>query len=233
MKHRYKLKGIEKRTMEKLFIALLVMMLIGCANQQYRQEQWNQQAKKNFDAANKQCDDKAKIMEPYFSSIKNKIRIPIQPELTLDMLSNTQYAHDSEKHAIEKLNELSEYCFTALKNWATSTFNAEYGEVFTEQITLHRENASHLYSGKITYGEYNKKADEISKLRDQRLIALDAKYREIAMKQQFIQQQAQQLKLNNSINLMNMGIQMMTPPQPSMRNINCHQMGIYTNCQSW
>lgn len=193
--------------MKKVFITLLVIVLTGCASQQFKK-------------VAKQCDDKAIIMEPYFSSIKNKVKIPsIQTELTLGMLSNTQYANDSEKLAIEKLFELYEYCLTAYKNTAISTYNAEYGGVFIEQITLSRENASDLYSGKITYGEYNKKTEERNKLGAQRIDALEAKYHEI--------------ELNNSINLMNKGVQMMTPPQPLMRNINCHQTGIYTNCQSW
>ena len=204
--------------MRKLFItSIAVITLSGCAHLNYQQARID----KKMEEAGQQCNDKAKAMESHFPQIKNKIVIPsIQPELSLDMLSNEEYATDSEKSEISKVYELHEYCLTAMKNVGVSELSAEYGDVFAEQIALSRENASNLYARKITFGEYNKRSVEIKTLSFKQLGALDSKYREIRMRQ--------------SNQLMMQGLQLMAPPQAqSSQNIRCQNIGTFTNCQSW
>ncbi|MGO8755227.1 MAG: hypothetical protein ACLQHK_08355 [Gallionellaceae bacterium] len=157
--------------------AIVVLLLAGCANMAARQ------ANRDINNIAASCD-KTIQSSPALAPLRGKIRLVDADPLNLVMLNDRHKADPDEQAAILAYDSIKTACAVDLIKIIRLHSPAEYSSLAQEAAIQSQQRRAAIYSGTMTFGQFNKLTQDAQLETSRRLAKLDAEYRNIALRQQ-------------------------------------------------
>ncbi len=159
--------------MNNLLILLCVFILSACCQpNRVREDTKREETRIAQDYLNATCRDL--LMDISLDVIRNKVAFDNVDNTTLEMLTNQTKPTDEEKVAIQKWVWKRGYCTreqTALYRRASAPEHLiTMNQVFNDRVLF---LITDLYSGSVTYGEFNKRRKELASERRAKLSEME------------------------------------------------------------
>lgn len=169
---------------------------------------------------------KANIAAAEISVLRGKIPLEDTERPTIAMLNDPKKATEEDQKAIINMDRVLIECAKSAGSVAQKYNAGDYLALIMEIAAAGQSLRADLYSGKISYGEYNRKSEEMKAAFTRRGADLDA--RRQAQASSSIMATAQTLQTLQQMQPRPVA----TPPSLPTRT-NCQTYGVQTNCTTW
>lgn len=135
--------------MKRLLISALVISLTSCGVVR------NAQIQTSVDDLKKVCDFST---TPELAALKGKIKLGVDEDVSLKMLTLETYPDEAERKSIESLDLLSQPCRRRMSKLVEDydSHMPEMKSILQTRFNFSKQILASLYSRRITFGQYNK-----------------------------------------------------------------------------